>query len=103
MDGLTDISGINNYQSALQKATGLQDTTSSSQKSFSSYVNDAISGLNQNINVMNQSTEDMVNGKENNLGDVMVKMTEAQLSLQTAVQVRNKCLDAYNDVKNMQF
>nr|WP_252894834.1 flagellar hook-basal body complex protein FliE [Liquorilactobacillus satsumensis] len=52
---------------------------------------------------MNQSTADMVSGKENSLGNVMIKMTEAQLSLQTAVQVRNKCLDAYNDIKNMQF
>ncbi|KRL99166.1 flagellar hook-basal body complex protein FliE [Liquorilactobacillus satsumensis] len=104
MDGLTDVSGIQNYQGTLQKVTGLQDAqTSSTQKSFSSYLNDAVSGLNQNVNAMNQSTADMVSGKENSLGNVMIKMTEAQLSLQTAVQVRNKCLDAYNDIKNMQF
>ena len=64
MDGLTDVSGISNYQGALQKATGLQTSTSGTQKTFSSYVNDAISGLNQNVNAMNQSTTDMVNGKE---------------------------------------
>nr|WP_252894833.1 hypothetical protein [Liquorilactobacillus satsumensis] len=45
MDGLTDVSGIQNYQGTLQKVTGLQDAqTSSTQKSFSSYLNDAVSG-----------------------------------------------------------
>ena len=33
----------------------------------------------------------------------MINMTEAQLSLETAVQVRNKVIEAYNDIKNMQF
>ncbi len=52
---------------------------------------------------MDQSTTDMISGKQDDLGQVMINMTESQLTLQTAVQVRNKALEAYNDLKNMQF
>lgn len=52
---------------------------------------------------MDNATDNMVSGNSSDLGNVMVKMTEAQLSMETAVQVRNKLLDAYNDIKNMQF
>jgi len=52
---------------------------------------------------MDQDTVNLITGDESDLGNVMIRMTEAQLALQTAVQVRNKCLEAYNDVKNMQF
>ena len=45
----------------------------------------------------------MISGTESDLGKVMINMTEAQLSLETAVQVRNKVIEAYNDIKNMQF
>jgi flagellar hook-basal body complex protein FliE len=33
----------------------------------------------------------------------MIDMSSSQLVLQSAVQVRNKCIEAYNDIKNMQF
>ncbi len=52
---------------------------------------------------MDQDTIKMITGDESDLGNIMIRMTEAQLALQTAVTVRNKCLEAYNDVKNMQF
>jgi len=59
--------------------------------------------LNQNISVIDQDTKNIISGKETDLGSVMTRMTEAQLTVQTAVQIRNKCLEAYNDLKNMQF
>ena len=63
----------------------------------------AIAGLNSNMNTMDQGTNGIISGTESDLGKVMINMTEAQLSLETAVQVRNKVIEAYNDIKNMQF
>ena len=63
----------------------------------------AIAGLNSNMNTLDQGTNGMISGTESDLGKVMINMTEAQLSLETAVQVRNKVIEAYNDIKNMQF
>jgi flagellar hook-basal body complex protein FliE len=55
------------------------------------------------MNTLDQGTNGMISGTESDLGKVMINMTEAQLSLETAVQVRNKVIEAYNDIKNMQF
>ncbi|WP_281165321.1 flagellar hook-basal body complex protein FliE [Liquorilactobacillus sicerae] len=98
-------SSLQNYQKSLAKVTGFDQTTQSNENSttFSSYLNKAISGVSDKMVSMDKATDNMISGKENDLGNVMVKMTEAQLSLETAVQVRNKLLDAYSDIKNMQF
>jgi flagellar hook-basal body complex protein FliE len=96
---------LQNYQKSLEKVTGFDQNTKTSKNAatFSSYLNNAISSVDKKMVSMDQATDNVVSGKENDLGNVMVKMTEAQLSLETAVQVRNKLLDAYSDIKNMQF
>jgi flagellar hook-basal body complex protein FliE len=49
-----------------------------------------------------QMSEDFASGKENvNLQDVMVNLQKASLSFQQMVQVRNKLVNAYQDVMNM--
>ncbi|GAJ26311.1 flagellar hook-basal body protein FliE [Liquorilactobacillus sucicola DSM 21376 = JCM 15457] len=107
MDGLSSVSGLPNYQKALENVTDLNKSsvlgTQNSGKQFGDYLTDAVSSLNNNMKVMDKGTTDMIRGDQSDLGSIMTKMTETQLSLQTAVQVRNKCLDAYNDLKNMQF
>ncbi|MDV7757454.1 flagellar hook-basal body complex protein FliE [Liquorilactobacillus mali] len=109
MAGISGVSNLNNYSDSVQKMTGLTgqasklDDDSQSGKSFSDYLTTALSSVSQNMSSMDQSSASMVSGSNSNLGDVMIKMTEAQLSLETAVQVRNKCIDAYNDIANMQF
>ena len=62
-----------------------------------------MASLNQSMAVVNDGTKDLVSGKAEDLGQIMVNMTEAQLNLQTEVQVRNKVITAYNDLKEMQF
>ncbi|MFT8447196.1 MAG: flagellar hook-basal body complex protein FliE [Liquorilactobacillus nagelii] len=95
---------LQNYQKSLEKLTGFNKVSSTSNSStFGNYLNQAVSGISQKMSSMDKATNNVISGKENDLGSVMVKMTEAQLSLETAVQVRNKALDAYDDLKNMQF
>lgn len=103
---MNSISGLGNYQNQLSKITGLSDgqnQISNDAKSFGSVLEKAIAGLNSNMNTLDQGTNGMISGTESDLGKVMINMTEAQLSLETAVQVRNKVIEAYNDIKNMQF
>lgn len=104
---MNSISGLENYQSQLAKITGLSSeqnqVTRTDAQSFGSLLEKAVSSLNGNMNTMDQGTNGMISGTESDLGKVMINMTEAQLSLETAVQVRNKVIEAYNDIKNMQF
>lgn len=105
---MPEISTINqNYQAIINQLNQPMNTestpSSSSTESFSTILSQAMNTLNQNMSVIDQDTQNIILGKETDLGSVMTRMTEAQLTVQTAVQIRNKCLEAYNDLKNMQF
>lgn len=49
------------------------------------------------------AVQSLIDGSADDLHTVMIKTTEAQLSLDIAVQMRNRSLEAYNEIKNMQF
>lgn len=110
---INQLSNLMNYRTQLQDAMassriqqGLgaaKQQTDQKISTFSDYLGKAVDVLNQNMNTMNQATTDMVTGNQSDLGQVMINMTEAQLSLQTAIQIRNKCLESYNELKNMQI
>lgn len=103
---MPEISRINqNYQAIINQLNKPinTDTSTASTDSFSKILSQTMDTLNQNISVIDQDTKNIISGKETDLGSVMTRMTEAQLTVQTAVQIRNKCLEAYNDLKNMQF
>ena len=92
------------YQANLGQSLGLDKSQAASAKqSFSDYLDKSLASLNQSMAVVNDGTKDLVYGKAEDLGQIMVNLTEAQLNLQTAVQVRNKVITAYNDLKEMQF
>ncbi len=71
--------------------------------SFSGMVEQAMVNLNDSQLAADQVVQGLASGDADNLHTVMIRTSEAQLTLDLALQVRNKCLDAYNEVKNMQF
>jgi flagellar hook-basal body complex protein FliE len=48
-------------------------------------------------------TRDFIAGEVDDLHTVMIATEEARLSLELAVQVRNKCIEAYKEISNMQL
>ena len=89
--GLT--SGMNNQTS--EETNGLS--------SFSGMLENAMSSLNEQQVSADQGVQDLISGNTDNLHNVMIQTSEAQLSLELALQLRNKGLEAYNEIKNMQF
>lgn len=71
--------------------------------SFSGMLENAIGSLNDQQVTANQGVQDLITGNTDNLHTVMIQTSEAQLSLELALQLRNKGLEAYNEIKNMQF
>ncbi|MGM7701167.1 flagellar hook-basal body complex protein FliE [Pseudalkalibacillus sp. Hm43] len=47
-------------------------------------------------------TEKLISGKTDNLHNVMITAEKASVTLQTAVEVRNKAIEAYQEVMRMQ-
>ena len=77
-----------------EQATGKVD--------FSKQLTDAL----KNVNEMQVKADDMatklVLGEVDDLHQVTVAMEQAKLSLQLAVQVRNKIVEAYQEIARMQ-
>ncbi|MFD2171362.1 flagellar hook-basal body complex protein FliE [Tumebacillus lipolyticus] len=100
------IEGINN---ALQ-VTGLNPTKAlqgqgvnrSEGPSFSDFLNRAIEGVNNQQKQADQLTELLASGQETDLHTVMIAAEKASVSFQLMVQVRNKAMEAYQEVMRMQ-
>ncbi|WP_034552232.1 flagellar hook-basal body complex protein FliE [Carnobacterium funditum] len=78
-----------------------QETTASG--SFAGMIEQAMGNLNDKQLAADQAVQSLAAGDADNLHTVMIRTSEAQLTLDLALQIRNKGLEAYNEVKNMQF
>lgn len=72
-------------------------------ESFSSILKDSLMTLENKQTESASAARSLIDGSADDLHTVMIKTTEAQLSLEVAVQLRNRALEAYNEIKNMQF
>lgn len=80
------------------------DSTQTDNKiSFSNMLTDSIKKLDNTQSASNHAMQGLISGEADDLHNVMIKTTEAQISLEMAVQLRNRSLEALNEIKNMQF
>ncbi|MEW5958627.1 MAG: flagellar hook-basal body complex protein FliE [Chloroflexota bacterium] len=101
VDPITSINPISNL-------TGLADTAKvikleSAQSDFIQILGNAINSLSQKENVANQATTSLAAGEDIELHQVMLAMQEADLNFRLALQVRNKLVEAYQEVMRMQI
>lgn len=69
---------------------------------FGDILKDKIDAVNdQQINAENV-TESFVKGENTDIHNVMLATSEATMSLQLAIQIRNKFIDAYQELNRMQ-
>ena len=59
--------------------------------------------MDSQVTTSSNNIEKLITGDLDNMHTAMIDMSKSQLVLQTAVQVRNKCVESYNEIKNMQF
>jgi flagellar hook-basal body complex protein FliE len=79
------------------------DTQPASKVSFTGALKNALDSVAQSQAVSESMQKAFVSGNENvSLSDTMIAMQKASINLQTAVQVRSKLVQAYNDIMNMQ-
>ncbi len=73
------------------------------EKSFSDLLSQAIKGVDETMKESDQNIQNFVAGKTDNVHDVMISMQRAQTSFQMMVEVRNKAVEAYNEISRMQI
>ncbi|MGB8516891.1 MAG: flagellar hook-basal body complex protein FliE [Gallionella sp.] len=87
-------------------AAGLRDTAPANQTAgvdFSNVLKSSLDGVAQTQNKSESMQKAFVMGDDKvSLSDTMIAMQKAGINFQATVQVRNKFVQAYNDIMNMQ-
>jgi flagellar hook-basal body complex protein FliE len=69
---------------------------------FGAWLARELGQVNQRMQALDKQVQDLALGKASNLHDVMIALEETKLSFQLMVQVRNRALEAYQDILRMQ-
>jgi len=72
------------------------------QSSFSSILTEAIGAASQADAVDKASALELLMGQNDDLAGLLLDAQKAELSLNLALQIRNKVIDAYNEIMRMQ-
>jgi flagellar hook-basal body complex protein FliE len=104
-----NVSGVDGLLAEMRAAMAIAQggvapkTTATPTADFASVLKSSLDGVAQAQNHAESMQKAFVLGDDKvSLSDVMIDMQKANLSFQTAVQVRNKVVAAYNDIMNMQ-
>ena len=93
-----NIIGINKNSSV----TG-DTNTSSSISDFASVLKDKLDDVNNQQIQADNSTKEFVEGDRTDIHNVMLDTEQAKQSLELAVQIRDKLVDAYQELNRTQF
>lgn len=72
------------------------------QGSFADTLQSAIGNVNQLQKASDKAAQDLATGRTDNVADVMIATEKADIALRVMVQVRNKIIDAYQEIMKMQ-
>jgi flagellar hook-basal body complex protein FliE len=101
-----NINSINSISSVLNSASSGAVTKSSNGTGFESLFQSALNMVNETDSLTNKAEEEAIKyslGYSDSALDLMVAQTKANTSLQFTVAVRDKVLEAYKEIMNMQF
>ena len=69
--------------------------------SFASYLGDMVSKVNSDQQQSDKAIQELATGEGRGLHEVMIAMEKSSISFQFLTQVRNKVVDAYQEVMRM--
>ena len=70
---------------------------------FGTWLTQSLGRVNQDLVRADESLQQLATGDAQNLHQVMISLEEARMSMQLLVQVRNRLLEAYQEVLRMQI
>ncbi|MFZ7120928.1 MAG: flagellar hook-basal body complex protein FliE [Eubacteriaceae bacterium] len=81
----------------------VENTSSEFSSTFKDLISEQIDMVNEKQIQSDEAIQDFISGESDDIHTVMIVAEEARLSLELAVQVRNKCIEAYKEINNMQL
>ncbi|WP_335870711.1 flagellar hook-basal body complex protein FliE [Bacillus sp. 2205SS5-2] len=74
-----------------------------SQQNFATFLKQSLNEVSKVEHQSHVMTEKLVKGEDVDLHQVMISAQKASISLQTTVELRNKVVEAYQEVMRMQM
>lgn len=97
-----EINKINSLTNTL-KGISTQNDTENSSMNFMDTLKNQIDSVNDKQVEANETTNDFIEGNIFSVDEVMMKTEEAKMSIELAVQIRNKLVEAYQELTKMQL
>lgn len=72
------------------------------EKTFGQFLTDALNDVSELQKTSNKASVDLAAGRVEDVSQVMIATEKASVALQLTMQVRNKIVDAYQEVMRMQ-
>ena len=95
------MSQLRDMRGPLKNTAPSQEPTSTDKPSFYDHLKEAVSEVNLSQIETDKKATDLANGKDTNIHDTMLAASQAELSFNLMVQVRNKALEAYQEIMRM--
>ncbi|MCX6128598.1 MAG: flagellar hook-basal body complex protein FliE [Proteobacteria bacterium] len=77
------------------------DENKEGKASFLDHLKGAVGEVNQSQIASDKKASDLASGKDTNIHETMLSASQAELSFNLMVQVRNKALEAYQEIMRM--
>ena len=87
---------------SIKSSDGLLSGTSGEKTSFADVFSDAYDTAIATDSADKSSTLDLLTGNVDDLSTVLIDSEKAEVALGLTIQLRNKVMDAYNEIMNMQ-
>ena len=68
---------------------------------FSDYVKRSLADVNQKMVESDQAIDDLVTGRNQDIHNTMIAMKKAEISFELVLQIRNKLISAYDEIRRM--
>jgi len=98
---INSVNGLNLVSSISNTSFSNTNKTESVEGSFAAYLKDALTKVRDLEKESNALTEAFAAGTTDNIHQVLIAAEKAEIALQFTMQIRNKILDAYNEIMNM--
>ncbi|WP_273125538.1 flagellar hook-basal body complex protein FliE [Bacillus weihaiensis] len=96
------IGKINSVQQVLQPNQVQPASNAKKNTSFGEILKKSIDQVNTSQIESDKMTEALASGKSVELHDVMISSQKASITMLTAIEVRNKAIEAYQEMMRMQ-
>ncbi|MDW0115738.1 flagellar hook-basal body complex protein FliE [Sporosarcina thermotolerans] len=98
---IQSLTGINNTAGMIKVNQSLKPTPFEAQQSFGAYLKDAIQDVNSKQVKSDELTQKLIMGENVDLHNVMITAQKASIALNATMEVRNKVVEAYQEIIRM--